>query len=202
MAFWSGSGGRKPKEALGLVQVMTVPGHHRLSSHRFREQGIYSWAIWEEKPAQVSGWRSGVIWVIWLMRRCPFLTWGAQEEGQSQLRVLSTSSHRDTQMETPRWGGQWAGSWREQSGLREELVVIGVCAWTGPGEVGRIGGQDGPWDTHIERWEEEEESEGAWGKNQNSGRDQSTGRGVNGRKTHVDGIWKGFLLRFGERKGG
>ena len=34
MAFWSGSGGRKPKEALGLVQVMTVPGHHRLSSHR------------------------------------------------------------------------------------------------------------------------------------------------------------------------
>lgn len=30
------------KEALVLGQVMAVPGHHRLSSHRFREQGIYS----------------------------------------------------------------------------------------------------------------------------------------------------------------
>lgn len=29
------------KEALGLVQVMAVPGHHGLSSHRFKEQGIY-----------------------------------------------------------------------------------------------------------------------------------------------------------------
>lgn len=56
--------------------------------------------------------------MIWFTIRCPFLTWGAQEEGQNPAENPECEKplrHPDGDISL-RW--EVSGSWREQAGLR------------------------------------------------------------------------------------
>ena len=138
---------------------MVVVGSHELRSHRFREEGIGSWATWEEKSAEISGWMSGVIWVIWAHEK---LSLPAHEK-LSLPDMGNTGAGYSWESwvweaaEPSRWRclaevGSELGAGGSGLGWDREFGVIGMYEWTAPGEVesGENRGTGWAWgDTHV-----------------------------------------------------